>query len=119
VRLQSNAGNNTGLETSVNGQVTTFSFEFFEPTRAGDVNAMMFGFYRQQANPDLNGAGRSYTSTLHDGLLNPQGPLLSGAAVNYALDTVHTIYMFANDSASAVNNYAGSGRTLADTSTDV
>lgn len=119
VRLQSNVGNDTGLEVSLNGQVSTFSFEFFEPTRAGDVNSLMFGYYRQQANPDLNGAGRSYSSTLHDGLLNPQGPLLEGAAVNYALDTVHTVFMFANDSGSAVMNYADSGRTLADTSADV
>lgn len=119
VRLQSNAGNNTGLEPSLNGQVTSFSFEFFEPTRAGDVNSLIFGYYRQQANPDLNGAGRSYSSLLHDGLLNSQGTLLGGAAVNYPLDAVHTVYMFANDSAAAVSNYAGTGRTLADTSADV
>ncbi len=119
IRLQSTAGNDTSLEASLNGQVSTYSFEFVEPTRSGDVNAMMTGYYRQQANPDLNGAGRSYTATMHDGTLSPQGPVLGGAATTYALDTVNTLFMFANDSASAVENYAGSGRTLADTSADV
>jgi hypothetical protein len=119
VRLQSTAGNVTTFESSLNGQLSTFSFDFYEPTRAGDVNTMMAGYYRQQANPDLNGAGRSYTSTLHDGTLGPQGTVLGGAATPYPLDTVHTLFIIANDTASAVANYLGTGRTIADTSADV
>jgi hypothetical protein len=119
IRLQSTAGNNTSLESSLNGQVTTFSFEFFEPTRTGDVNSLILGYYRQQSNPDLNTAGRNYSALLRNGNLLPQGTTLNGAATTYSLDTVHTLYMFVNDSASAVVNYTGTGLTLADTSADV
>ena len=119
IRLQSTAGGNTSLESGLNGQVSTFSFDFFEPTRTGDINSLVNGYYRQQANPDLNSGGRNYTSLLRNGNLSPQGTLLSGAATTYSLDTVHTLFMFVNDSASAVVNYAGTGLTLADTSADV
>src|SRR3954468_4936863 len=73
IRLLSNAGNDNTLGPSLAGQVTTYSFDFWEPNRTGDVNSLVFGYYRQQANPDLNTAGRNYSSTLHDGTLSPQG----------------------------------------------
>jgi hypothetical protein len=113
IRLLSNAGNDNTLSPSLAGQVTTYSFDFWEPNRTGDVNSLIFGYYRQQGNPDLNSAGRNYSSTLHDGTLSPQGTVLGGAAVSYSQETVNTVFMFANDSASSVVDYAGTGRTLA------
>lgn len=119
IRLLSNAGNDNTLGPSVAGQVTTYSFDFWEPIRTGDINSLVFGYYRQQGNPDLNSAGRNYSSTMHDGTLSPQGTLITGGAVTYSLETVNTVFMFANDSASPVVNYAGTTRTLAATSADV
>lgn len=119
IRLFTNAGNNNGLVSSLDAQITTYSFEFYEPTRTGDVNSLIFGYYRQQANPDLNMAGRIYSSTLREGNLSPQGPVLAGGAVTYLLDTVNTVYMFANDTETPEANYAGTGLELAATSADV
>jgi hypothetical protein len=118
IRLLSNAGNDNSLTPSLAGQVTTYSFNFWEPNRTGDVNSLVFGYYRQQSNVDLNSAGRNYSSVMHDGLLSPQGGTLSGAAVNYAIETVHTVYMMVNDSASPVVDYQP-GHSLAATSADV
>jgi len=57
---------------------------------------------------------------LHDGLLSPQSLVAgSGAATSYPLETVNTLFMMANDSAAAVVDYAGTGRTLAATTADV
>jgi hypothetical protein len=119
IRLLSNAGNDNSLSPSLAGQVSTYSFDFWEPNRAGDVNSLVFGYYRQQSNVDLNSAGRNYSSLLHDGVLNPQGTLVSGAAVNYSQETVNTVFMMVNDSAASVVNYEGTGRTLAATTADV
>lgn len=118
IRLLSNAGNDNSLTPSLDGQVTTYSFSFWEPARTGDVNSLVFGYYRQQSNVDLNAAGRNYSSLLHDGALSPQGGTLGGGTINYALETVHTVYMMANDSATEVVDYQP-GRTLAPTSADL
>jgi hypothetical protein len=119
IRLLSNPGNDNSLTPSLAGQVATYSFDFWEPSRSGDVNSLIFGYYRQQGNPDLNSAGRNYSATLHDGTLAPQGSLVGGGNVNYAQQTVNTVFMIVNDSASSVVNYAGTGHTLAATTEDV
>lgn len=119
IRLLSNAGNDNSLSPSLAGQVTTYSFDFWEPNRSGDINSLIFGYYRQQGNPDLNSAGRNYSATLHDGTLAPQGTLVNGGNVSYSQETVNTVFMMVNDSASSVVNYEGTGRTLAATTTDV
>jgi hypothetical protein len=119
IRLLSNAGNDNSLTPSLGGQVTTYSFDFWEPNRTGDINSVIFGYYRQQGNPDLNSAGRNYSATLHDGTLAAQGTVTGGGNVSYSQETVNTVYMMANDSASSVVNYEGTGHTLAATTIDV
>ena len=119
IRLLSNAGNDNSLTPSLAGQVSTYSFDFWEPIRTGDVNSLIFGYYRQQSNVDLNSAGRNYSATLRNGTLGPQGTVIGGAAVNYSLETVNTVFMMVNDSASSVVNYEGTGHTLAATTADV
>lgn len=120
LRLLSHGNSDNSAVALMDGQVTTFSFDFYEPTRAGDVNSVVFGYYHTGANVDLNSAGRNYSSTLHDGLLSPQSLLSgSGSATSYPLDTVNTVYMIANDTAASVVNYSGTGRTLAPTTADV
>lgn len=118
IRLLSNAGNDNSRTPSLAAHITTYSFDFWEPTRSGDINSLVFGYYRQQSNVDLNSAGRNYSSLLHDGLLSPQGVTLAGGAVNYSLETVNTVFMMVNDSAVAMVDYQP-GRTLAATSADV
>lgn len=119
IRLFSNAAADTSLNTSLTGQVTTMSFDFDDigglagqPTGTG----LIAGYYRQQANPDLNGAGRSYSLFVHNGLISNTG---ATAVAAYTQNTVNTMFMFVNDTASMVTNYAGSGRDLAATSEDV
>jgi hypothetical protein len=119
IRLLSNAGNDSTLSSSLSGQVSTYSFDFWEPIRTGDINSLVFGYYKQQSNPDLNTAGRNYSATMHDGTLSPQGTLLGGAAVTYPQETVNTVFMMANDTASSIANYAGTSHTLAPNSADI
>jgi len=119
IRLLSNAGNDNSLTPSLAGLVSTYSFDFWEPNRTGDINSLIFGYYRQQSNVDLNSAGRNYSATLHDGTLSPQGTVVGGAAVTYSQEKVNTVFMMVNDSASSVVNYAGTGHTLAATTADV
>lgn len=119
IRLLSNAGNDNSLTPNLGSQVTTYSFDFWEPNRTGDINSLIFGYYRQQGNPDLNSAGRNYSATLHDGTLAAQGTVTGGGNVSYSQETVNTVYMMANDSASSVVNYEGTGHTLAATTIDV
>jgi hypothetical protein len=119
IRMLSNAGNDNSLSPSLAGQVSTYSFDFWEPNRTGDVNSLILGYYRQQANVDLNSAGRNYSATLHDGTLASQGTLVAGGNITYSLETVNTLFMMVNDSASSVANYQGTGHTLAPTTADV
>lgn len=91
-----------GFGAQITGQVTTFSFDFFEPTDAdGDDTGGGTGFGYSNAD-DLNGAERVFRAFLNDGSLDPDNGV-AGASVAYALDTVHTVWMVANDSAAAVN----------------
>ncbi|HEX3599711.1 MAG TPA: PEP-CTERM sorting domain-containing protein, partial [Lacipirellulaceae bacterium] len=121
IRLLSNASNNNDLSPNINGQVTTYSFDFEDvggnPAVVG--TGLIFGYYRQQANVDMNGTGRSYSGFLHNGNVNTAGTVLGGAAGTYTSGTVNTVFLVANDTASTVTNYAGSGHDLAPTSADV
>jgi len=99
-----------GYGAQITGQVTTFSFDFFEPTdQAGDDTGGGTGFGYSNAD-DLNSGERVFRAFLDDGMLRADNGL-AGASVAYALDTVHTVWMFANDSTSSVANYSG-GETL-------
>jgi hypothetical protein len=121
IRLLSNSGTDNTLSSSLNQQVTTYSFDFDDVAGlAGEPTAsqgLIAGYYRQQANPDLNGAGRSYAVFLHNGNATFTGVATPIPA--YTQNTVNTLYMFVNDSASTATNYAGSGHDLAPTSEDV
>lgn len=105
------------LVSQIHNQVTTFSFEFYEPAETGSVPnqpGMVFGYYYNLpttgANPDLNSGGRIYSATLHNGLLNPNA-LSDGGPIAYAHEIVHTIFMVANDSDADVVGYR-EGRTV-------
>lgn len=121
VRLQSTAGNDNALVSSLTQQVSTFSFDFYDAAGLSGQPAasqgLIAGYYRQQANPDMNGAGRSYGVFLHNGTASFTG--VAAPVTAYTQGTVNTLYMFVNDTASIVTNYGGSGRDLAATSEDV
>jgi hypothetical protein len=121
IRLQSTAGNDSALVSSLTSQVSTFSFDFYDVAGlSGQPTAsqgLIAGYYRQQANPDMNGAGRSYGVFLHNGAASFTG--VATPVTAYTQGTVNTLYMFVNDTVSTVTNYAGSGRDLAPTSEDI
>jgi hypothetical protein len=121
IRLLSNGTNDTTLSSSISGQVTTLSFDYWEPQRTGDSGALIFGYYQVNSgnNPDLNTAGRDYSATLHDGTLSSGQTKLSGASATYAQQTVNTVWMVTNDTASAVTNYDGNGHDLAADTADI
>lgn len=104
------------------GQVISASFDFVEPTDAGQPDnddGLGVGFGAFDAGlSDLNGSRRRWRARIGQGLLRPDDPARSdeGAPVNYALDTVHTVFLFANDTGAPV---AYSGQTLDATETDV
>jgi hypothetical protein len=118
-RLMSSNTADTGmLEQFIAGQVTTFSFDFYEPTDTGtpDQGGFGFGYSRED---DLNSAEKNFRSVLFNGLLSPDTLVPgSGAAMNYQLEQVHTIFMLANDSANPVANYRG-GQTLDPAQADI
>jgi PEP-CTERM motif len=105
-----------GYGASITGQVTTFSFDFFEPTdvAGNDIGNLGFGYSNAD---DLNSGERVFRGHLNNGSLGPDNGL-AGAAVAYDLDTVNTVWMIANDSASSVANYSG-GETLDPAEADV
>jgi hypothetical protein len=91
-----------GFGSQITGKVTTFSFDFYEPTdAAGDDTGGGTGFGYSNAD-DLNGGERVFRAFLNDGSLDPDNGL-AGSSVSYALDTVHRVWMVANDSAGSVN----------------
>ena len=102
----------------IGGQVTTLSFEFWEPlTDNATLGQPGIGFGYNGAGVDLNAAGRNYRAFLRDGMLNPDA-LAEGGAVAYTREVVQTIYMVCNDTANAVENYRD-GRTLPTNQADV
>jgi hypothetical protein len=118
IRMISNLGADNSLSNSLNLQVSTFSFDFYDVTGSATASqGLIAGYYRQQANPDLNGAGRSYGVFLHNGTTTFTGVAAPVAA--YTLNTMNTLFMVVNDTTDIVTNYAGSGHDLAPTSEDV
>lgn len=111
--MTANSSGTGSLSSQISGKVTTYSFDFYETSP--DVNptdgqpGLSFG-YVATGQQDLNSAGRVFRAALHDGLLTGPDGIVSGSggAVAYARDTVHTVWMVANDSPVAVPNYVGS-----------
>jgi len=95
IRLQS-----PSLTEAVNA-VTTFSFDFSEPTGGGDSN-LIVGYSTN--GDDLNGTGSRQTINLNNGTITG---LASVASDTYDLDTAYTLYMIYNDSGSDVNYDGG------------
>jgi hypothetical protein len=112
--LSSNAADAGGLGPQIAGKVTTFSFQFWEPLphpAADNQPGLGFGYYKS-GTIDFNAAGRNFRALLHNGLLSPDSLVAgTGAPVAYAGETVHTVFMMANDSAAPVVDYSG-GQTL-------
>jgi hypothetical protein len=125
--LSTNATDPGGLVSQIDNHVTTFSFEFFEPlpdSNTGTNPGMTIGYYYNQPTgtgqqPDLNSGGRIYYAALHNGTLNP-GSLVSGTGgpVTYEKEKVNTLYMVANDTDAAVENYR-EGHTVSAGQADV
>lgn len=124
-RLLSTAADDAdGLVNQINDQLTTFSFEFYEPlpdSSTGTNPGLTVGYYYNQVTgtgqrPDLNSGGRIYYSALHNGLLSPGGG--SATPVAYEKEKVNTLFMVANDTSTAVENYRD-GHTLAAETADV
>lgn len=91
--------------TEAVGAVTTYSFDFYEPTGGGDSN-LILGYSNN--NDDLNGSGSRQIINLNNGTISG----LSSADDNtYDLDTAYTLYMIFNDSGSEL---IYDGGTLAD-----
>jgi hypothetical protein len=78
--------------------------------------------YYANGQIDLNLAGRNFRALLHNGVLSPNALVAgTGGPVSYPRETVHTLYMVANDSPFAVPNYngGGGGQTLDPAQADV
>jgi hypothetical protein len=113
--ISSDTDDTDGLEASIAAHVTTFSFNFFEPTADAHLaDGMSIGYTTAD---DLNSGERAWRAFLRDGELAPN-LVDEGAAVNYALDMVHTVFMLANDTANPVENYRD-GQTLDPSEADV
>jgi hypothetical protein len=113
--ITSDTAGTDGRGPMITGQVTTFSFDFWEPDVLEMYSAgISFGYTAQD---DLNSGERTWRAFLVDGLLNPNGSN-EGAAINYTKQTVNTIWMIANDSATAIENYRD-GQTLDPSDADV
>jgi hypothetical protein len=99
--------------TGASNAVTTFQFDFFEPSTGGG-STMGIGYARTgDASTDLNTAGSRARVNLGNGTISG----LSSIGVNtYSLDTVYTFYMIFNDTAGSV---AYGGGTLGAQSADV
>ena len=97
-----------GRGPSITGQVTTFSFDFWEPNELQNHSAgISFGY---TAVDDLNSGERVWRGFMNNGMLNPNNGN-EGAALAYSKETVHTVWMIGNDSANPVTDYRG-GQTL-------
>ena len=113
--ITSDTAGSDGRGPSITGKLTTFSFDFWEPDVLETYSSgISFGYTAQD---DLNSGERVWRALLVDGLLNPNGSN-EGAAINYPKETVNTIWMVANDTATAVENYRD-GQTLDPSDADV
>jgi hypothetical protein len=118
-RLISSNTNDAGMkESAIAGQITTFSFDFWEPADNGAADSNNFGFGYTNAD-DLNANERNYKGFLGAGQVRPDSPVPgAGGNVAYALEAVHTVFMLANDSSVALADYRG-GQTLDPLQADV
>jgi hypothetical protein len=106
--ISSNTGGTDNREQFIANQITTYSFDFLEPSGlTGIINGVSFGY---TSADDLNTGERVWRGFLENGELQPDAGN-EGAAVPYAKDAVHTIFMIANDTANPLVNYSG-GQTL-------
>jgi hypothetical protein len=106
--VTSDAMGTDGRGPLITGNVTTFSFDFWEPDVLTMYSAgISFGY---TGTNDINAAGRIWRAFLNNGMLNPDGTA-EGAAIAYPKQTTHTIWMIANDTATPLMNYRD-GRTL-------
>jgi hypothetical protein len=108
----------------ITGNVTTFSFDFWEAlpdVETPGQPGLGVGYYGN-GQIDLNTAGRNFRALLHNGVLSPDQLVAgTGGPVSYPRETVHRLYMIANDSPDAVANYngGGGGQTLEPAQADV
>lgn len=89
----------------VAGNVTTFSFDFWEPD-PGLVTAgggLLFGYSH---NNELNSTGRNFSAQFRDGQL-----VGGGSSVQYDRNAANTVFMIANDTDAPLVDYQP-GRTL-------
>jgi hypothetical protein len=106
-----------GIWSQITGQVTTFSFDFWEPIDVlGDDIGDGFSVGYSNAD-DMNSSERSFRALLNNGQLVADNAI-GASPVTYALEEVHRVFMVANDSASPVSNYRD-GRTLGSLQADV
>jgi hypothetical protein len=105
VRLMAADAADTGLlGPNIASKITTLSFSFVEPTHSV-TNTVGLGFGYSNAI-DLNGAGRNFRTLLLNGQMSPDSLVAgTGGPVSYQLNKVNTVFMLANDSASAVTDY--------------
>lgn len=90
------------------GQVVSASFDFVEPTDVGQPDnddGLGFGFGAfDSGSTDLNGSRRRWRAYLGEGTMRPDSAGGDeGVPINYDLDTVHTVYIFANETGAPVN----------------
>lgn len=95
--------------TEASNAVTTFQFDFYEPTGGGD-GGLTFGY---SLNDQLNSSNSRARVNLDDGAITG---LTTTNTNTYSLDTVYTVYMILNDTTSAV---AYAGGTLAASTADI
>ena len=95
--------------TQASNAVTTFQFDFYEPT-GGGADALVFGYSRTD---ELNGSNSRARVNLDDGTITG---LTTTNTNTYSLDTVYTVYMILNDTTSPV---AYDGGILAASTADI
>jgi hypothetical protein len=95
------------LAAQLTGHVTTWSFDFLEPSEDGNTGTISFGYTNDD---DMNSAKNVWRGNMGNGTLAPNTGN-EGGPINYALDAVHTVFMIGNDTASPIANYQG-GQTL-------
>ena len=94
--------------TGAPGAVTTFAFDFNEPSTGGDGN-LIIGY--AITGGDLNASGVRLKMDLNDGNVNG----LTGGTSTYDLDTTYRIHLVFNDTEAAVDYNRGSNTVAAGT----
>jgi len=92
--------------------VTTFQFDFYEPSTGGS-EYISFGY---ALGDDLNSGGSRVRARIESGAITGGQFTPAGTNNSFSLDTVYTLYMIFNDTSSAV---AYDGGTLATNTADI